>query len=162
MWKINGQNFHVYDLKDLVFIGKNSSFWSSLPVRVTMADSVKLFYTIRKCYVTTGLYSIQSNQIPPFNSKIFIFLLFNTLYFASACAYVLFCANTIQEYGVSTFIFLTNLTVLILFVLTILRMPQILKLMEMCETFIEQRRSTVLQILICDIFFDICLKIITK
>lgn len=109
-----------------------------------MAGSVKLYQTILKCYDTTGVYSIQSNQSRPFNLRSFIFLLANVLYFVSELTYILFRANTMLEYGFSVFLGLTTANASAQFMLTISRMPNILKLIEMCESFIESSKLMML------------------
>ena len=88
-----------------------------------------------------SIYCDQTNKIRPFNSTTFIFLLSNTLLFLSTFAYLLFDAETLQEYGFSICGALTALNILMIFLIKIWRMPNILHLIEMCEAFIEKSKS---------------------
>ena len=87
-----------------------------------------------------GIYSEQSNQTFSFNLKILFFSLSVFLIFTSDFAYFLFQAELIQEYGISFYSCLSELYTLSDLVLTIWQMSTILKLIEMCEKFIEKSR----------------------
>lgn len=117
-----------------------------------MAGSVKLFETVRKCYDTMGIYSFKANQIESFNSKTFIFSLSNTLFFVSSLAYVLFRANTTQGLGISVFNATSIVAVSTATLIIIWRLPHILKLIGMCDSFIEKSKLPELN-LICIKFY---------
>lgn len=112
----------------------------SLLSDATMAGSIKLFETVRKCYHMMGIYSIQSNQIQSFNLKTFIFSLSNTCFFLSSAGYVLFRANTLQEYGISIFIVTTIFILSVNSLIIVWRLKHILKFIDMCDSFIEKSK----------------------
>lgn len=104
-----------------------------------MDGPIKLFQNVQNFYHTMG---IKSNQYFSLNAKKLFFLLFITLGGISVTAYFIFEAKTIEEYGNSFYSAISNLYTLVDFIVTVWRMPDILKLIEKCEKFIENSKCT--------------------
>lgn len=97
---------------------------------------MELFRTIRNFYFWIGINLSQSNQI----IKIFTFSSL-TIAFILIADFFLFEAKSVVEYGLSFYILSTVLFVLLNLLLTVLEMPNTLKLIERFEQFIEMSKS---------------------
>lgn len=104
-----------------------------------MGGPIKLFQTVQKFYKTMG---INSNQYFSINAKKLFFLLTITLGLISVTAYFSFAAKTIEEYGNSFYSATSNLYTLVDIIVTIWRMPDILKLIEKGEKFIKNSKHS--------------------
>lgn len=105
-----------------------------------MTSSLKLFQSVQEFYQTMGIYSAQSNQLLSFNVKKVFFLFSITTTTISIGLFFLFKASTIQEYGSSLGGASADLYSLLDFVISVCQMPNILKLFELFEIFIEKSK----------------------
>lgn len=104
-----------------------------------MTGAIKLFKFLQGCYCLVGIDSPPPNrQSGSLNFKNLIVILFFVQYLAASFAFFLFKANSAYEYGYSFFNALTELTMLVYYPNIILKMPDILKLIERYEEFIEK------------------------
>lgn len=111
----------------------------SLLSLAVMDGSVHLFQCVRNYYHTMGLYTPQSNQTRALNIKTLSFLLSMIVLFLSCFGYFLLKAQNILDYGQSFYGSMTDIYSLLDCMITIWRMPVILKLIGMCEQTIENR-----------------------
>lgn len=96
---------------------------------------IKLFQLVQKFYQTMGINS--SNAL---NWRNLFFSLTILLHFFGLIGFFLFKSTSISEYGSCFFGCIADLYALIDFKLTQWRMPQIFKLIGMCESFIEKSK----------------------
>ena len=99
----------------------------------TMDSSLKLFQLVQKFYQTMGIYPSLT-----LNWKNLIFLLAMILQLIGLFAFFLFESTIISERGMVFFGITTNFYSLSDYSITLWRIPEILKLIELCEKFIEK------------------------
>lgn len=105
-----------------------------------MAVEIKLFQFVRKSYEAIGLDLVQSNPTATAknrNQRIFIVCsILQT--FISSTAFLVFKAETVQEYAASFHVSLSGLFLLIIFFSLGTKMSDISKQYEMYEEFIAK------------------------
>lgn len=100
---------------------------------VIMDGSVQLFQLVQKFYQTMG---ISSSQTINWRNSSFLLAMF--LQSISLFAFLLFEAKSILERGLLVFIIITDIYSISDFSITLWRRPEILKLIKLCEKFIEK------------------------
>lgn len=98
-----------------------------------MDGSVKLFRLVQKYYQTMGIYPSQTIN---WRNVIFLFAIFAQ--FMAISGFFLLQATSIPEYGSSFMGISSSLYSIVTFLLTLWRIPEILKLIQLCENFIEK------------------------
>lgn len=106
-----------------------------------MANKIKIFHTLKNMYEMMGIYPIQPAQSPTFNYKMFCVLLLVTLMFIGSVAYFISEANSMMEFGRTLSALLLEVSAIFYCIVNMIRMPNIVKLIENCETFIENSKS---------------------
>lgn len=97
------------------------------------APKIKLFQMVEKFYQTMGM-----NASNTLNCRNLFFSLTILLHVFGLIGFFLFESATMLEYGACFFGCISDLYALIDFKLTQWRMPEITKLIAMCEKFIEK------------------------
>lgn len=115
---------------------------NSIKLIVTMAHTFKLFQTTKNMYQIMGIYTTQSNQFFALNSKKIFFFCSLTLLFCSHFGYFLYETTLANGNPLckSFYASLANLNSLIGFLISVWKMPNILKFIETCEQFIEHSK----------------------
>lgn len=102
--------------------------------------SINLFQTVKSCYNTMGIYSPHTNQILPLNWK----LLFSSLQLmqsvAEMLAYAHFKSDSYEEFGTTCFGCVSVIYSLSELLTTRWQILEILKLIDLCENFIEKSK----------------------
>lgn len=102
--------------------------------------SMKLFHLVQNCYQTMGIYEPpQSNHLTIILRKLF-FILSMMLMLFSNIGYFFYDANSISEYGNSFFTSNAQINTLIAYLISAWQMPNITKLIESYEKFIERSK----------------------
>lgn len=102
--------------------------------------SIKLFRRIQKFYQILGIYPSQENEKILFNSRNLFILFFYVQLCISMAAFLILKAKTMQEYGATFFMFLTQFYVTLDFSILMWQMPNILSLITDFEEFIEKSK----------------------
>lgn len=84
-----------------------------------------------------GIYTSQNDLL---NSKNLLFLVFPTIELFAMFVFILYKADSANEYNSAFYIFYTNLGISMYYWISVWRMPNIVQLIEQFEEFIE--RST--------------------
>lgn len=106
-----------------------------------MSESVKLFQTVRKFYVEVGIHQTSlPNRKFHLNFRNFFFLFSKLIMFTSICAYVLFQANSFDEYFLDFCAAVTYFNSIINHCLQIEKITKILELIRKFEGFIERSK----------------------
>lgn len=87
-----------------------------------------------------GIEPPQPNQIHPFNVRNLSFILSLIMFCTSTLAFLIFRAKTLVECGICLYTSLSGLTLLVLISIGIWQEPNIFKLIEMREQFIEMSK----------------------
>lgn len=104
-----------------------------------MAGSIKLFQYLQSRHQAVGIYPPGPNQHSgSFNSKNSIFIFFFAQGWIASFAFFLFEAKSAYDYGFSFYVIITELATLAYYSITILKMPDILTLIEKYEELIEK------------------------
>lgn len=106
----------------------------------TMARTLILFQFIRKSYHLLDIDLDQSQKNHQFNLKILLTLLCMILVFVATSAFILFEAETTQDYGACFTAFFMEVFITIFFIINLVKMPKIINLIEMMESFIEESK----------------------
>lgn len=107
---------------------------------VVMPDvTIKLFRFVRNCFQMMGCIhpSNQNRSINLQNSFFFIPVL---LMFSSTTGYIIFKATSILEYAATLYVSTTELAIMVNFMVTYLKIENILQLIEMMEKLIQQSK----------------------
>lgn len=111
-----------------------------------MAHSVQFFKLIRDLFQKMGICPCHSNQNRTYNLRnSFILMILAQLFVASA-AFLLFEANSIEEYGQSFYLTLTSLLLLFLLPSFIHNMDDLFNLMDEMDKFGLKRKSKIFQL----------------
>lgn len=109
-----------------------------------MADDnpIKLFQSVQKFYQTMGILPIKSSSLSTseWNSKFLFFLLSMTLLLGSVTSFLLLEVTNMKDFGMAFYGTVTDLNIVIDFVITVWQMPTIFKLIRFCENFIEHSK----------------------
>lgn len=103
-----------------------------------MVDKIKLFQTVQKSYQAIGLDPMQ--PLKTYNGRIFFIVFSLTLMFISSTAFLIFKAETIQEFATSFYTSITDIFLLVTFFSRITHMGDISKITETFEDFIEKSK----------------------
>lgn len=107
--------------------------------KVAMSDSIRFFKFIRELFETMGLHPYQSNQNHSYNWRNSLILLFLVLMFIASTAFLLFEANSIDEFGKSFYIDVLTLLLILLWPCFIRNTGDFFKLMDQMEQFGQMR-----------------------
>lgn len=102
--------------------------------------TMKLFQMVKVFYNTLGIYSPQTNQILTLNWKKLFFLWQLIQWFIEMTAYLVFKPKNTVEFGYLCFGCVSAIYSLSELLITIWRMPEILKCIELCEKFFEKSK----------------------
>lgn len=105
-----------------------------------MASSMKLFQSVQSFYCTMGVYPPEPNQRLSFRLKRIFFPLSSFITFLALVAFFFFEAQTVEQYASAFHGSITELVILADFHIIAWQMPNILKLIENFERFIEKRK----------------------
>lgn len=108
------------------------------PLSQRQVAKMRLFQNVRTHFETMGIYSVQTNQAQPFNSKISLILLYFLITLISTTACVVFKASAVFEYAIGFYFCNSRLTALAVYLIIWLQMPNIIKFIGNCEQFIEK------------------------
>lgn len=103
-----------------------------------MAVEIKLFRSVQKFNQMTGIHPTQPNQKYSFTYISAAILLSLILPFISRTAYFFFRAQTIAEHAQIFYLSLTEIVIIINFVIMCSEMRNVLQLIEKCEEFIQK------------------------
>lgn len=101
------------------------------------SHAMKVLVTIENCAKVLGIRRLEPDQTNPFNRRNICVLLIYVLYFISTTAFLLFDANTFQEFTECFFAFITVLFISIGFLLNILKTTELFQLQDTVEKTIE-------------------------
>lgn len=87
-----------------------------------------------------GIYPVQSNQSPSFNYKMPYILLSIASFFLASFTFFISEANSAMEYGMTFSDTLLDISSAIFYIVNMIRMPNIIKLIENCEDFIDKSK----------------------
>lgn len=104
---------------------------------------MKLFRIVLKHLEVMGIYTMHTHQAHRFNAKILLFSLSMAMMLLSYLAYCLFESTSIMDYGNSFFGFIAEISNLVDFLITIWRLPLILKLIDDLEKFIGKSKPRI-------------------
>lgn len=105
---------------------------------LNMANSVRLFEFIKKCYRIVGLESTQENrQHPSFNSTNCIVISLMVQMIMSLVAFLLLEAKSVLEYGRIFYGLESTVSAMIIYVISIRQINNISTFIEDCDGFIE-------------------------
>lgn len=107
----------------------------SVSLAVIMAGPIKLFETVQKINKAMGI-SHEAQTSPAKLTKNLFVIASTTQLFISSTAFFLFEAQTADDYGISFYVSLTTLCVVINFVTVVWKKDRILTLIECYEIFI--------------------------
>lgn len=107
---------------------------------------MKLFHTLQEFYQELGLKPPHSNRNSSATFKSLLIFLVLIQGFVATITFCVFKANTVQEYGDSFYIALTELTNSIYCYHFILNMRKIYQLIEKLERFVEKSESSQLSV----------------
>lgn len=102
--------------------------------------TIQLFQTVKGFYNTMGIYSPQTDQILPFNWKLLFFLWNMIQAFIGMIAYILFESSSSAELGLLCFGLICFIYSFSELLISLWRIPEILKFIELCEQFVEKRK----------------------
>lgn len=107
-----------------------------------MADQtkIKLFQSLRKYFQILGTFSPESDQNRAFNRRNVSVLFFYIQMFASVLAFTLLKAQTVAEFGLNYYGYMTELVCISAISLQIYRKIETFKLISNCEEFIEKSK----------------------
>lgn len=126
--------------------------WISFRSIASMAGTIKPFQFLQHLYQMMGILSPKPSDIFSMNpKKLFILMGMITLNI-SLFGYFLFETTFAQDYGESFYGFITKWITLVDFIVTVWKMPTILRLIKMYEKFIERSEWT--KYLECSNIFD--------
>lgn len=101
--------------------------------------TIELFKFIQKTYQDIGIYRPQSDRTRiPVNSKNWFLIFSYAEFFISSAAYLLFEANSMIEYEMTSFICLTVLLCVSLCLISFWQMRNVFHFIGNCERFIKQ------------------------
>lgn len=106
-----------------------------------MAQPNQFFELIRELFQLLGIRPCQSNQKYNYNLRNSFVLIILAQLFAASTAFLLFEANSIDEYGQSFYLTVTSLLLVFLWPCFIQNMGDLFKLMEQINTFAAKRKS---------------------
>lgn len=106
-------------------------------VEATQRIVMELFHSNREFWQTMGIKPPHPNQIHPFNARNLFFILSLIMVCISTLAFLVFRAEVMLEYGICVYGSLSDLTLLADILISIWQIPNIFKMIEMCEQFIE-------------------------
>lgn len=101
---------------------------------------MKLFIAIKRHTATIGVHKLQPGEVGRFNRRNVGVLVLFEIFFTSATGYILYDINTIQEYAICFFEWVTLLSVFIGFVIMIFQSADVFCLIEHFEQSIENRK----------------------
>lgn len=115
----------------------------SLLSPAAMTGAIKLFQYVQNFYQTLGIHPpIQSYQTFSLNRRNLFFLSCSVLTFILSTAYLLFDAQSIQDFGIPFCASVIILSGFFIYIVQIWRNAEIFQLIEHFEKFIEQSKST--------------------
>lgn len=113
--------------------------WISSKLSINMAGSIKLFQYLQSYYYQAmGIHLPQSNQKCSANWRNLFAVFSIAILFLEAFAFLLFKAKTTFEYGTNFYTSISEYCCLLYFFIQYRQMPNISKLIESCEEFIEK------------------------
>lgn len=122
------------------FKGKNRSMIFSFILATTMANTVKFFMFIRESYAMVGIFPNHLQQTCSYNWRNFTALLFMSMMFVASTSFLLFQANSFQEFASAFYISITLLVNIVSFPTIIPNAADIFVLMEKFREFVEKRK----------------------
>lgn len=107
-----------------------------------MASSIKLFQSFLEIHKFIGIHSSQPNQKQwSFNSRNEIFLIISAEFAFSTAAFCVFDATSMFDYGFASYIIITIVTSIIIYLLFVWEFDETLDFVENGERFIEKSKS---------------------
>lgn len=110
-------------------------FISDVESAMMVNNQVKLFQSVQKFYRTMGLLPIETSKSNP---KFLFFLFSMTLLLTSVTAFLLLEVTNMKDFGMAFYGTVTDLNILIDFIITVWQIPTIFNLIKLSEGFIEQ------------------------
>lgn len=123
------------------WILKRTHLFISFILTVVMSSVVKLFITQRKLYKTLGIDIYQSQiwrSMRSINGRSLLFLISALQFYISTTAFLVFEAQTADEYGMTFYISITIVSVAINAITIAWQMDKIFILMRNYEEFIDK------------------------
>lgn len=105
-----------------------------------MAEKIELFLSLRKYFQILGSYSPESEKKRSFNPRNIFTLFCYIQLFLSVLAFTFFRAETIIEYGLNYYGYVTEALHTFVILSQIFGMAGILELIENCEGFIDNSK----------------------
>lgn len=131
-------------LKFVIYVGAYRSSETSSALTFAMAETIKLFRSVRQIYQEMGIYPTQSNQTAAPYARYLFNLLSMIIFSISSSAFFLFEATAIQEFGITFYAACAGLTMSAALVIKSSKMLKIVKLFEKMEEFIAKSESIIL------------------
>lgn len=104
----------------------------------------KLFRSVQKCYQTLGVYPFQPENVRTcvLNRKILLAMFLYVQQCIAAVTFFLIEANSVLDYAVSFYTYISMLFCVYYFIILIRKMPQIIELIEKFQQFMEKSKCT--------------------
>lgn len=114
--------------------------WCHIIRKMADQTKIKLFQSLRKYFQILGTLSPDSDQNRPFNRRNVFVLFFYIQMFASVLAFTLLKAQTVAEFGLNYYGYMTELVCISAISLQIYRKIETFKLISNCEEFVEKSK----------------------
>ena len=101
---------------------------------------MKLFENVRTYFEVLGFYSVQTNQVLPFNIRNVLMPLSVLIMLISTIVFLLFKADIMVGYAISFFLGISLTTALIVYFIFMLKMSKIIEFIEKCERFVGKSK----------------------
>lgn len=105
---------------------------------ITIEKEIKLFQSLLKYFQILGTFSSELSENRGLNQRNVVVQFINVQLIVSAVAFTLLKAETLIEYGLNFYAYVTQSLCTFFIFLQIYRMLEILKFIKNCEKFIEQ------------------------
>lgn len=106
-----------------------------------MAGPIHLFQSVRKCQRMMGIYLTESNELAPFNSKIFLTLFCLWEFFIPTFLFFVFKATTFRDYADCFYAFSSSCASTTHLIVQMVHITNFETLTKKFETFIEQSKK---------------------
>lgn len=103
-----------------------------------MAAAIRFFQFNRKLYERVGICPRPNTWFGSYNLRNSMMLLCLSMMLMASTAFLLFQANSMQEYGAAFYVSVSELANIVCIMVTIPKMASIFSLMEKCEEFVEK------------------------
>lgn len=128
-----------------------------------MAKKIKLFFIAQQMYAIQGICpSAQLNEPLSMNYKILRVLLAMAMIVTASLTFFTFDAKSVMDFGMAVSDSNLELLGVFNFIVNMIQMPNIVKLIENCEKFIEKSKRCYASVLVLYLMFRIFTHIFNK